>query len=299
MYSRMSWEATSGLMPIGAQHGRGRLMRPKRASSANGSASDGLAWRQPAWLSSRHLESHFFKSVLSRDVASGVKRTRHQLAPAVPGQKIIDRALAGFVPDGPFVARFEIVDVQYFVGSGGLGKAEHQGFFLFQRHVLALASATWFRLERLDSAVVIGHVRPVHRAQRHAHCRGNQSLRHPALAQQHHLDALTLLGGYFPSQRCFQPPDLALGAFDHLFPSESDDLSESHLASRRQFTATFGTRYPKHFDSISYGSGMRSPEQRAPGLQLSSSFFGRWRRGCHQAKGKSGPDPTGISEPSS
>src|SRR6202011_5038118 len=36
----------------------------------------------------------------------------------------------------------------------------------------------------------------------------------------------------------FQPPDLALGAFDHLFPSESDDLSESHLASRRQFTAT-------------------------------------------------------------
>src|SRR3984893_14261947 len=60
----------------------------------------------------------------------------------------------------------------------------------------------------------------------------------------HHLDALTLLGGYFPSQRCFQPPDLALGAFDHLFPSESDDLSESHLASRRQFTATFGTRYP-------------------------------------------------------
>src|ERR1700731_2734809 len=90
-------------------------------------------------------------------------------------------------------------------------------------------------------------------------------MRHPALAQQHHLDALTLLGGYFPSQRCFQPPDLALGAFDHLFPSESDDLSESHLASRRQFTATFGTRYPKHFDSISYGSGiMMSPDRCAP-----------------------------------
>jgi hypothetical protein len=35
MYSRMSWEATSGLMPIWAQHGRGRLIRPKRASSAN------------------------------------------------------------------------------------------------------------------------------------------------------------------------------------------------------------------------------------------------------------------------
>src|ERR1700730_75141 len=81
----------------------------------------------------------------------------------------------------------------------------------------------------------------------------------------HHLDALTLLGGYFPSQCCFQPPDLALGAFDHLFPSESDDLSESHLASRRQFTATFGTRYPKHFDSISYGSGI-SPSSSSPSM---------------------------------
>jgi hypothetical protein len=28
----------------------------------------------------------------------------------------------------------------------------------------------------------------------------------------------TLLGGYFPPQGCFQPPDLAFGAFDHLFP---------------------------------------------------------------------------------
>src|ERR1700716_3165268 len=137
MYSRISWEATSGLMPIGAQHGRGRLMRPKRASSAN--MTRGLAWRQPAWLSSQHLESHFFKSGLSRDVALGVKRTRHQLAPAVPGQKIIDCAVAGFVPDGLFVGRLEIVDVQHFAGSGGLGKAHQQG--LFRRHILALASA--------------------------------------------------------------------------------------------------------------------------------------------------------------
>jgi hypothetical protein len=31
----MSWQATSGRMPMGAQHGRGRFIRPKRASSAN------------------------------------------------------------------------------------------------------------------------------------------------------------------------------------------------------------------------------------------------------------------------
>jgi hypothetical protein len=34
-YSRMSWAATPGRVPIGAQHGRMRFMRPKRASSAN------------------------------------------------------------------------------------------------------------------------------------------------------------------------------------------------------------------------------------------------------------------------
>jgi hypothetical protein len=35
MYSRISWAATSGRVPIGSQHGRGRFMRPKRASSVN------------------------------------------------------------------------------------------------------------------------------------------------------------------------------------------------------------------------------------------------------------------------
>jgi hypothetical protein len=37
------------------------------------------------------LKSRFFKSVLSRDVAFGMKWTRHQLAPAMPSQKVIDR----------------------------------------------------------------------------------------------------------------------------------------------------------------------------------------------------------------
>src|SRR5208283_1948155 len=147
MYSRMSWEATSALMPIGAQHGRGRLIRPKRASSANR-----IRKRRPRLAAARLAfltacgKPLFFKSVLSRDVASGVKRTRHHLAPAVPGQKIIDRALAGFVPDGLFVGCLEIVNVQHFAGSSGLGKTR-------QQHVLALASAAWSRLECLDATV--------------------------------------------------------------------------------------------------------------------------------------------------
>ena len=70
--------------------------------------------------------------------------------------------------------------------------------------------------ERLDAAVVIGHVRAVHRAQRRAHCRRNSGLRHSALTQQHHLDALALRSRYLPSQRSFQPPHLGFAAFDHL-----------------------------------------------------------------------------------
>src|SRR5262249_37552763 len=103
-------------------------------------------------------------------------------------------------------------------GPGGLGEARQQGLLLGHRHVLALASAARLGLERLDPAVVIGHVRPVHRAQRDTHGRCNRRLRHPALAQQYHLDALTLHGGNFPAQRRLQLPELVLAAFDHLFP---------------------------------------------------------------------------------
>src|SRR6516162_6433902 len=96
----MSWQATSGRMPMGAQHGRGRFIRPKRASSANmmRKRRPRLAAARRAFLTA--LGNPFFKGVLSRDVAFGMKRTRHQLAPAVPDQKIVDRTVAGLVPDG-------------------------------------------------------------------------------------------------------------------------------------------------------------------------------------------------------
>src|ERR1700681_4255061 len=76
------------------------------------------------------LKRRFFKSVLSRDVAFGMERTRHQLAPAMPGQKIVDRAVAGLVPDGLFVGRLEIVDVQQFTCPGSLGKTRQQDLFI-------------------------------------------------------------------------------------------------------------------------------------------------------------------------
>src|SRR5215471_10265656 len=177
-----------------------------------------------------------------------MKRTRHQLAPAMPGQEIMDRAVAGLVPDRLFIGRLEIVDVQHLACSGGLAKPRQQSPLLAKRHVLALVSADRLRLERLDPAAVIGHVGAVHSAQRDAHRLRNRRLRHPALAQQHHLDALALRGRHFPPQRCFQLPDLPLGALDHP-PPESDSQSESYCARKRETE-----KYHKPSDSISYGT---------------------------------------------
>jgi hypothetical protein len=49
-----------------------------------------------------------------RDIAA--QNVLKKMAFQMPGQKIIDCALAGFVPDGLFVGRLEIVDVQHFAG---------------------------------------------------------------------------------------------------------------------------------------------------------------------------------------
>src|SRR5215470_4153893 len=152
----MSCEATSGLTPMGAQHGRGRFIRPKRASSANmmRKRRPRLAAARRAFLTA--FGNAFFKGGLSRNAAFGMKRTRHQLAPAMPGKKIVDRALAGRVPDGLFVGYLEIVDIQQLARPGGFGKAHQQGLFLSQGHILALATAAWLASQRLEPAVVIG-----------------------------------------------------------------------------------------------------------------------------------------------
>src|SRR5271154_5842203 len=176
----------------------------------------GINWRKFVPFHPLDLQkTGFFKSVLSRNVAFGMEWTRHQLAPAMPGQKIVDRAVAGRVPDGLFVGRLEIMDVQHFASPGGLGKTPQQGLFLSQRHVLAFAPAARLRLESFDAAVVVGHVRPVHCAQRNPHCIRNRRLRHPAFTQQYHLNALPLSLGHFPVQRRLQLPNLAFRAFDH------------------------------------------------------------------------------------
>jgi hypothetical protein len=59
-----------------------------------------------------------------------MKRTWHQLAPAVPVQEVVDRAVAGRMPDRFLVARLEIMDVQHLASAGRFGKAREQGLYL-------------------------------------------------------------------------------------------------------------------------------------------------------------------------
>src|ERR1700756_1929720 len=183
--------------------------------------------------------------------------TRHQLAPAVPMQKVVDRAVAGRMTDGFLVSRLEIMDVQHFAGAGRFGKTRQQRLFFGHRHVLVLASTIWPGLERLDTTVVIGHVSAVHRTQRHAHRSRNRRLRHPALTQQHHLDALALRRRHLPSQRSLQPPYLGLAAFDHPFPRIR---WSKRITPQARNTARPGSllHYPSRTDSRRYGAGITS-----------------------------------------
>ena len=47
----------------------------------------------------------------------------------MPVQKIVDRAVAGRMPDRLFIDRLEIVDVQHLARTGSLGKARQQSLF--------------------------------------------------------------------------------------------------------------------------------------------------------------------------
>src|SRR6516165_5638309 len=161
------------------------------------------------------------------------------------------------------------MDVQHLAGAGNFGKTRQQDLFFAQRHVLMLASAIRLGLECLDATAVIGHVRAVHRAQRHAHRNRNRWLRHPTLTQQYHLDALPLRCRYLPPQRSSQPPHLGFAAFDHLFPPnqmvQANHSSGPKDSSPKQFPTA-----PTTLDSPRYGSGMR--QRRLSASSSSSSM---------------------------
>jgi hypothetical protein len=140
--------------------------------------------------------------------------------------------------------------------AGALAKRASKAFLFSQRHVLVFAAAIRLGLERLDAAVVKGHVRAVHRAQRHPHPSCNRRLRHPTLTQQHHLDALALRRGYLPSQRSFQPPHLGFAAFDHLFAP--NQMAQPNHTSAPNTSLPNNVWLLKNLDSGRYGAVLLS-----------------------------------------
>ena len=98
---------------------------PRAQHAATGSSGQNALHRQTSPATGGHArqpraapagprgERRFFKSMLSREITFGMKRTRHQLAPAMAGQKIVDRAVAGCMTNGRLIGPLERMDVQH------------------------------------------------------------------------------------------------------------------------------------------------------------------------------------------
>src|SRR6516164_8743376 len=150
-----------------------------------------------------------------------MKGTRHQLAPIMVGQKIVDRAVACWVPDRLFIGCFQVVNVQELSGACRFGKLLEKSLLLFQRHIFSYSPAARLWLQRVDPTVVVGHMRSIF---------ANLRLGFPIFPQQHHLDPLSNDRVALALQRLFQALYLVLVALDHPLPlaNQSDGLSESH-----------------------------------------------------------------------
>src|SRR5215469_3277329 len=187
MNSRTSWQATLGRTPAGAQHGRGRFIRPNRASSANMTRKGrplAAAMRRAFFTTWRNL---FFIGFLCLLIPLRMKRTRHQLAPLMASQKIVDRTVACRMPDLLFVGNFQRAYVEQLASSRGLGKSSEKSLLFFQRHVFVPPTPLRLRPQGIDATIVVRHVRPVHCAQRYPCQLSNLGLRLPVFAQQYHL----------------------------------------------------------------------------------------------------------------
>src|SRR5215469_5210633 len=111
MNSRMSCEATAGLTLGGAQHGRGRFIRPKRASSANM-----IRNRRPCFAADRLAfltasAKPFFYSCLASRCLGPDERGVASACASRGVENIIDGAVACRVPDCLLIRRLQIVDV--------------------------------------------------------------------------------------------------------------------------------------------------------------------------------------------
>src|SRR5215831_20951997 len=116
---------------------------------------------------SPQLETFFFKVFLRLQIPVRMKRTRHQLAPVMAGQKIVDRAVACWVPDRLFIGCFHVVNIQELSRACRFRKLLEKSLFLFQRHIFSYSTAARLWFQRVDPTIVVGHMRPIDCAQRY------------------------------------------------------------------------------------------------------------------------------------
>src|SRR5215468_9015466 len=167
---------------------------------------------------SPQLETFFFKVFLRLQIAVRMKRTRHQLAPVMTGQKIVDRAVACWMPDRFFIGCFQVVNIQELSGACRFRKLLEKSLFLFQRHIFSYSTAARLWFQRVDPTIVVGHMRSIDCAQRYTRQFANLRLGFPIFPQQYHLDTLSNNRVGLALQRLFQALYLVLVALDHPLP---------------------------------------------------------------------------------
>src|SRR5205823_5361401 len=100
--SRTTWAGTCGRIPGGAQHRLGRQMRPKRPSSCaimrTGRSSSAGRVRLPL----PPAPQSFFKLLLGFFTPFWMPRSWHELAPAMPIEEAINRAVIDLVSHPSF-----------------------------------------------------------------------------------------------------------------------------------------------------------------------------------------------------
>src|SRR5215471_5400770 len=205
--------------PLGSPT-RSRAVHPTEPSfiSKHNSQWATLSRCKKARLGHRSSKPFFFKVFLRLQIAVRMKRTRHQLAPVMTGQKIVDRAVACWMPDRFFIGCFQVVNIQELSRPCRFGKLLEKSLLLSQGHIFSYSTAARLWFQRVDPTIVVGHMRSIDCAQRYTRQFANLRLGFPIFPQQYHLDTLSNNRVGLALQRLFQALYLVLVALDHPLP---------------------------------------------------------------------------------
>src|SRR5262252_3986235 len=177
------------------------------------------------------------------------------------GQKIVDRAVACWMPDRFFIGCFQVVNIQELSGACRFGKLLEKNLLLFQRHVFSYSPAARLWFQRVDPTIVVGHMRSIDCAQRYTRQFANLRLGFPIFPQQYHLDTLSNDRVGLTLQRLFQALYLVLIALDHPLPLCESVRWSYRITFRALWRAPLCRQMlTPYSDSSRFGGGIRRRE---------------------------------------